>query len=263
MGFKLNDVHSDTHGICVETVSLNGVASKRQKKVVVMGRDGEHVFEDGYNNCELVVRCSLYAETIAERRKKARDIMAWLSNTGTLVMDYEPDVEYDVISITNDIKVKFLGWNIPTETFEVSFECVPYQKSYYYNDELTWDDADIAWGLADIPWEGYERTFESVSDGDTLEVYNLGTYTALPIIKLSGTASTVTVGTFTFTSLSGDIYVDCDSQVVYSLSGDTKVNEIATFSGEFLELASGNNEIAISGTITDLDIEFDFKNTYL
>jgi phage-related protein len=59
------------------------------------------------------------------------------------------------------------------------------------------------------------------------------------------------------------VYIDCKDFVVYSQNGSTKTNRISDFSGEFPELVPGENQFPITGTITELTIEFDYKNTYL
>jgi predicted phage tail component-like protein len=259
MGFTFNGQHSNDFGLYFKTNALPYIAEKRSESVEVQGVDGQHVFEDGYNNTQIEISCVVIGATVLSRRRQARDIAEWLADTGTLIFDYEKSIEYQVVKTTNNI---YAAMNGSADEFTIIFECEPYQLQTFYNDGLTWGEAELAWGYADIPWGGYERTFE-VTAGETIAVVNAGTYKALPVISLTGTAASVTIGDFTFTNLSGTVYIDCKNKVVYSLSGDTKVNEIADFSGEFPELDPGTNEFDISGTITSLTIEFDYKNTYL
>jgi predicted phage tail component-like protein len=251
------------------------IPQKRQTIVEVKGRDGQYVFEDGYNNIQITLACAVPGYNILDRRKKAREIAAWLSGTGELIFDYEKDVAYKVVKITNDISANMLSREYKDE-FTVTFECKPYQQQTFYNDNLAWENADVAWEYANIPWEGYDRTF-LVTDGQTIDVVNAGTYKALPIIILTGVAETITVsgfkvtkqpgivldGEFTFTNLNGTIYIDCEEKLVYSQSGNTKTNKITDFSGEFPELFPETNSFVVNGTITNLTIAFDYKNTYL
>lgn len=275
MGITFNGRHSDEFGVPFRTVSIPIIPLKRQTKLGVQGRDGEYIFEDGYGNIEIELAGTIPGYEIIDRRKKARQIAAWLSATGKLIFDYEKDVEYQVVKVTNDIDASMFSRQYKDE-FTVIFECKPYQNQTFYNDSLTWDEAKIPWKYLDIPWEGYARTFEA-SSGQTIEVVNAGTYKALPIINLTGNATSITIqgfnyttpegiikeGSLTFNNLSGTVYIDCDNQVVYSLSGTTKVNKILDFDGDFPELLPGANQFEISGTITSLTIEFDYKNTYL
>ena len=259
MGFKFNDQHSDDLGIYFTTEAIPYIAPKRSTVIEVQGRDGQYVFEDGFNNILITLTCVIIGSKVLERRKQARVAAAWLANTGILVFDYEPDIEYNVIKVTNDIQAAMVK---AVDEFTITFECEPYQKQTFYNDSLTWGEASIAWGYANIPWGGYDRTF-TVESGDSIDVVNAGTYKALPVIKLSGTAASVTIGPLTFTDLAGDVYIDCKNYVVYELSGSTKVNRISDFSGDFIEIDPGSNVLGISGTITSLTVEFDYKNTYL
>jgi phage-related protein len=148
------------------------------------------------------------------------------------------------------------------DEFTIVFECQPYQQQTNYNDNLTWTGADMYWGSTNIPWNGLERIF-TVVPGQTITVENAGTYKALPIIVLKGVASTVSFGGFTYANLNGTIYIDCENKHVCEIVNSKKINKIMNFSGEFPELAPGLNQFAITGTITNLIVEFNYKNTYL
>jgi len=259
MGLTFNDQHSDDFGLYFKTAAIPYIAPKRSSSVEVQGRDGQYVFEDGFDNIQIELSCVIISSKVLNRRKQARAITAWLANTGILVFDYEKDVQYRVVKVTNGIAAAMVG---TADEFTVTFECEPYQEQTYYNDGLTWEEADGGWAYTNIPWNGYERIF-TVADGQTIEVVNAGTYKALPTIKLSGTATSVNIGPFSYENLAGDVYVDCKNKVVYSLNGSAKVNKITDFTGEFPELVPGTNQFEISGTITDLLLEFDYKNTYL
>lgn len=244
MGFTFNSKHSDYFGICVRTESIPYIASKRQAEIEVEGRDGLYIFEDGYNNIQISLACSIANDDLVERRALAREIAEWLSTTGELIFDYDPDIAYQVVKVVSGINGVMRGYSVPVDDFNVVFECEPYQEQTFYNDDE-------------------DRIFEGVVHGQTINVENLGTYKALPIIILTGTAENVTVGGFTFNALSGTIYIDCKNMVVYSLSGDVKTNKMSSFLGTFPELQPGINSFDVIGTITNLDITFDFKNTFL
>ncbi len=261
MGFKFNGIHSDTFKICVRTESLPCIAPKRQTTISVPGRDGQHVVEDGYDNIEVKFECSIVDEFPVGRRKNTRAIASWLADTGVLILDHEKDVEYRVVRSVTNIDITPRGYEVPVDDFKITFECLPHPRSAYYNDGLYWDTCTSSWQYLEMPWPGYIRTFE-VSNGDNIDVHNAGTYKALPVIKMEGVASSVTVGDFTITGLSGIVYIDCFNQLVYSMSGASKVNQISKFSGKFPELKPGENIFPISGSITNLVIEFDYKNTY-
>ena len=53
MGIKFNGKHSDEFGIPFRTVSIPILPPKRQTKLGIQGRDGEYIFEDGYDNIRI------------------------------------------------------------------------------------------------------------------------------------------------------------------------------------------------------------------
>lgn len=259
MSFIFKGINSRDMGIYHTTPSIPYIAPKRSSVQEVQGKDGQYVFEDGYNNSIVSLECIIVGGKVLNRRKQARAIAAWLANIGTLIFDYEKDIAYNVIKVTNDIDAAMVK---ATDEFTITFEVEPYQEQVFYNDSLTWGEANVAWGYANIPWGGYDRVF-TVSAGETIDVENAGTYKALPIIVLTGTAASVDIGDFIFNNLAGIVYIDCKNNLVYEISGDSKINRISDFTGTFPELNPGTNQFTISGTITTLEIEFDYKNTYL
>jgi predicted phage tail component-like protein len=261
-GFTFNSEHSSDKGVYFKTRAIPYIAPKRSETVEVQGRDGGYVFEDGYSNIIIELQCVVVNGRVINRRKAAREIAYWLSAVGTLNFDNELDINYEVVKITHDIAAAMEG---STDQFTITFECKPYQENTYYNDGLTWAEIDSAWSYFELPWGGggTDRVF-TVTGADSLVLNNYGTYKALPVIKLVGTASSITIGSFTITNLSSDtVYVDCLNQIVYEISGGNKVNWIDEFSGDFLEIDPGENTFAVSGTITSVEITFDYKNTYL
>ena len=85
------------------------------------------------------------------------------------------------------------------------------------------------------------------------------------MVVLRGKASDISFGGMTYINLDGTVYIDCKNQVVYSIDGTTKVNRLSNFSGEFIEISPEPdvNVFTVSGSITNLTIEFDYKNTFL
>jgi phage-related protein len=186
-----------------------------------------------------------------------------LAATGILTFDYESDIEYKVVKVTNGISEEIVGREYHDD-FEITFECKPSQQQTFYNDNLTWDEGEAPWSYTPIPWLGYDRKF-TVTGGQTVQVTNAGTYKAQPVIILTGTGSSITIGGCTFKNLAGVVYIDCVDQVVYSQNGSVKTNRITDFSGDFsqLELQPGTTSFLIMGSFANLTIEFDYKNTYL
>jgi phage-related protein len=268
MGLKFNGIHSDTYNIAINTDKIPLMAEKRQYSESVQGRDGQYIFEDGYDDIVLEFSAAIGDYDVYERRRNARQIALWLSGTGDLILDSEPDVVYTVKKVVNGLDLK----STPRQyyyDFPIIFHCEPQQEQLYPPDmKIPWGELEVPWGLVDVPWGGYQVEFD-VQNGSEIDLINDGTYKALPIIKLSGEAEEVTVGEFTYEDLDGDVYIDCEEGVVYSLDGESKVNKIDKYSSTYTDnkgfpaLEPGTTTFEITGTITDLTISFEYKNTYL
>lgn len=262
VGFTYNNIHSSTfEGLYLKTINNQLIPSKRSQEISVMGRDGSYSFEDGYDNKVIEYQCQLFEGNIFIRRQKIRELTEWLSQLGDLVLDYENDKKYKVTKIVNDIS---LNLNNIFDEFNIIFTVSPIQKAVFENDKLTWNDANFSWYSANIPWMG--NVVEYTATGSkTLTIVNNGNYKALPIIILTGTVSNITLSangkSFTYSSLSGTVKVDCENMMVYS--GDPKVNKMSYFNGDFIELLKGSNTINVTGSITNVNIRFDFRNSYI
>jgi len=262
MGFTFNNVHSKDMGIGYSIQSIPYLPPKRQTEVTIQGRDGAYIFEDGFNNIKIDLSCAIIGYEITERRKRAREIASWLCSTGILVFDHEPDIEYKVIQVINDINSTILAREY-RDTFNITFVCEPYQQQTYYGDSFTWETMDSTWDSTNLPWVGYERIF-TINEPRTIKITNTGTYKALPIIILNGTATNIKIHTMEYNNLSGKIYIDCKNMVVYSIGeGNIKINKMQNFSGTFLEILPGENLFSVSGTNLNLTLEFDYRSTYL
>jgi predicted phage tail component-like protein len=233
MGFTFRGIHtSEYKGLVIKTINNPLSSAKRIQRVNVMGRDGEYVFESGYNNKILEFRCSLANGTIIERRQRARKIASWLSSAGDLVLDYENDKTYKVVKTASDISLAVeQAW----DEFNITFETEPFQYG----------------GLKTL----------SFDNPSTVVVNNAGTYEAETIISITGTGN-VTVSSsaysFTLTGMTGKLNLDSKRIIVYT---DAKVNGISKHSGNFIKLKPGNNTITVTGSVSNMTVKF--HDTYI
>ncbi len=233
MGFTFRGIHtSEFKGLVVKTIYNPLSPAKRIQRVTVMGRDGEYVFENGYNNKFLEFRCSLAKGTIIERRQRAREIASWLSSTGDLVLDYENDKTYKVIKTVSDISLSMeQAW----DEFNITFETEPFQ----YGEFKT-------------------LSFDNPS---TVVVNNQGTYEAETLISITGTGN-VTVSSegysFTLIGITEKLNIDSKKMLVYT---DANENEISKHSGNFIKLKPGNNTITVTGFVSNMTVKF--NDTYI
>jgi len=265
MGFIFNGQSSDDLNICIKTLSIPIIPPRRQHTISVPGMDGEYVFEDGYNNIKIELECTLVGDPIYNRRKQARIIALWLAKTGRLSMSYESDIEYIVVKTMSTIDA-VMNRETSTDVFKIVFECLPYVEQSFYTDKIKWGEAHIPWGEAHIPWGGYPRKFNLTAE-QTIKITNNGTFVNKPIIILTGVSTSVTIGECTINNLNGTVYIDCKNGIVYSLDGETKINKMmdytSTLPEKFIRLYPGDNYFDVTGPFANIDLEFDYRNTFL
>jgi phage-related protein len=263
VGFKLNDIHSDSFkGLSVNTVKIPFIPEMTDTEVEVEGRDSVYIVQGKYKPIIIELDCQLYCESLFERRKIGRYIASWLNNKGMLILDSEPDIAYTVIKSISNLEIEPIGFELDVDEFSLKFVCYPHPTNNFYNDEVTWGELESLWGYTDITWGGGQRIF-TVTNGSTVSLINSGTYKALPIVKMEGIAINVTIGDFTYTNLNGVVFIDSINQLVYSVENNVKVNKIQNFSGKFPEVNPGENVFPVSGSITNLTVEYDYKNTFI
>jgi predicted phage tail component-like protein len=273
MGFKFNTQHTDDFGLLTKVESLPLLPTKRSESFEVQGRDGNYVFEDGYNNINVEITLYLKESTLKYRRLKARDIAAWLADSGDLILDTEPDIIYQVVKDVNGSSISFSrGY----ERASVTFECLPYKIQSFDDANLTWE-TPTPWMDTDIPWDGSDFTKSFVvNHNDTIKVNNRGNYKVLPIVRFKGNCTFINVGPYDFGSTTtgdGSIFVDSEKMIAYGESLENKLNFV---DNNFIELEPGVNEFLVQGflsvetqfgfddlPIENFEIEFIFKNTYI
>lgn len=259
---KTIDFEKD-YDFILKTVEYPQKSITRNTKENVIGRNGNFTFKDGLNNKEIrVVLSGGGSLKLSERRIKAREIAAELNKTGKLILDYETNIFYEV-NVLNNVVVLF---NRTFDIMTIAFDAQPIALSVIQED-LTWDTADIAWDVADIPWDGDTINFDIVGTSQTFDVINNGNVASMPIIKLSGTfLNTITISrsggeSFTIDNLDGDIYVDCNTFIVYD---DLDVNRMTDFNGDFMTLPVGTSSITISAASSmNITAEFINKDFYV
>lgn len=129
VGFSFNNVHSSTVGLYVDTPSRTIKPALRTNYYVVPGRSGSLDYGgDTYDMIEISAKIAYRADTHTDMRSRQRAVAEFLSGSGPLVFDDEPDKAYEakvVESVSLDEVVR-------TGTMEVTFYCQPYAESIEY-----------------------------------------------------------------------------------------------------------------------------------
>ena len=233
LGFQFRGTHSSEFiGLVVRTVNNPLLAAAKINRVSIPSRDGSYVFENGFENKILEFKCALSKGNIPQRRIKAREIAAWISGTGDLVLDHEKNKVYKVIRAVSDIS---LSISQVVDEFNIVFEVEPFQY-------------------------GSLQTI-SADNPTSLSITNNGRANADTVISVIGTgAVTVSCGdqSFILAGMTEKINLDSKRMLVYT---DTKENRMYLHTGSFIKLAPGDNTITVTGTVSNLFVQF--YDTYL
>ena len=233
LGFRFRGTHSSEFtGLVVRTVNNPLLAATKINRVSIPGRDGSYVFENGFENKALEFKCALSKGNISQRRIKAREVAAWLSGTGDLVLDHEKNKVYKVVRVVSDIS---LSISQVVDEFNLVFEVEPFQY-------------------------GSLQTI-STDNPNSLSITNNGTANAETVISVIGTgAVTVSCGdqSFILAGMTEKVNLDSKRMLVYT---DLVENRMHIHSGGFIKLAPGLNNISVTGTVSNISVQF--NDTYL
>lgn len=261
---------SSDFSIFTKLVNIPLIPEKNDTTERPLGSDLTYDFEDGYSKKTISILCQFAPQVnYSARRYMLRDIVTWLRKPGTLIINAESDRVYEAklssqaVDYTTDVSV---------DTFTLNFDTQAVSKNVMSGDDinnLTWETANVMWESADFSWNGVGDTHNNnVTSGKTLQVNNLGNYTAKPTIVLSGTTSQVILtdglgNSCKYTNLSGTVYIDCKHKLVYSLSGTTKVSKRSNFSGKWLDIEPGTNNLTVTGNTNPITVDIIFNASYL
>lgn len=122
-GFTFSGQHSSEFGIQISKITHVLKPEKRMFQTVIAGRDGTYDTSDGtYSNIVISIDCDYIGEDI---RTTARSLASWLSTSGELILDEEPDKIYQA-NIYSQIPIEEL---LVLNEFTLPFECFPFAMS--------------------------------------------------------------------------------------------------------------------------------------
>lgn len=201
-----------------------------------------------YNKYELQRKLRAFVAFLVDAYGKAREIK--------LSFDYEPD-KYYLVKLNGRVEVERAA-----QTGQLDLPLIahkPMARFIVPTDEITMD-SDV-WVLSDIT-VGAQYVY-SITGNQTITVINDGNTAISPTMEISGSASTLSLSTggktFTLSNLSGTYSVDGES---YTVKKDG-VSTLTIMTGNFLTLLPGENQITVSGTGMNINIEFKFQHQYI
>lgn len=220
----INGVNSTTiNGLAINEMPPITKPSIRTNTEEIDGRDGDIVTRLGYSAYDKEMTIGLYGSYDLDA------IMSYFNQSGTIIFSTETDKYYN---------------------FEI-LEQIDYEKL------LKFKTATITMHCQPFKYEVNETPITLVS-GDNI-VRNKGNIYSKPILHIEGTG-TITIsleGNQIFNIVMGDnneIEIDIEKLEAYNPNDGTLLNRIVTGDYDDFKLESGNNTIALGGTITDANI---------
>ena len=220
----INGVNSNTiNGLAINEMPPITKPSIRTNTEEIDGRDGDIVTRLGYSAYDKEMTIGLYGNYDLD------EIMSYFNQSGTIIFSTETDKYYN---------------------FEI-LEQIDYEKL------LKFKTATITMHCQPFKYEVNETPIALVS-GDNI-VLNKGNIYSKPIMYIEGTG-TITIslgGNQVFNIVMGDnteIEIDIEKLEAYNPNDGTLLNRIVTGDYDDFRLESGNNTIALGGTITSANI---------
>ena len=220
----INGVNSTTiNGLAINEMPPITKPSIRTNTEEIDGRDGDIVTRLGYSAYDKEMTIGLYGSYDLD------EIMSYFNQSGTIIFSTESDKYYN---------------------FEI-LEQIDYEKL------LKFKTATITMHCQPFKYEVNETPIALVS-GDNI-VRNKGNIYSKPILHIEGTG-TITIsleGNQVFNIVMGDnteIEIDIEKLEAYNPNDGTLLNRKVTGDYDDFKLESGNNTIALGGTITSANI---------
>lgn len=220
----INGVNSTTiNGLAINEMPPITKPSIRTNTEEIDGRDGDIITRLGYSAYDKEMTIGLYGSYDLD------EIMSYFNQSGTIIFSTETDKYYN---------------------FEI-LEQIDYEKL------LKFKTATITMHCQPFKYEVNETPITLIS-GDNI-VRNKGNIYSKPIMYIEGTG-TITIsleGNQVFNIVMGDnteIEIDIEKLEAYNPNDGTLLNRIVTGDYDDFKLESGDNTIALGGTITSANI---------
>lgn len=233
--FVYNGVRSCDMGLRIESKDVFSAPKYDVKFLSIPGRDGDLIAGDGrFPNLQVTYTVYLPAKSITELSRKITLVKSWLyadlNSYHTLTDTYDTDFYRMAVFATKlDIEDQMNRIGM----FTITFSCKPFRYSTEGNVPVSFV-------------------------GDGYSITNPYPFTSKPFIRIFGTGEgSLTLTTpshtaiWTFTEIDG--HLDIDSEQMNFYKGTVPMNDTVSGSG-FPLLYSGDNEVAFSGDITEVQI---------
>ena len=128
-GLKFKERHSyDDFGLIMKSLDRSLLPAVKRRQVDILFLDGKFDLqkEPVYDNRIITVSFSYHFKTLFEMQQKKRQLAAWLSGTGTLLFDDEPDKYYEA----KVFEAVAIEQSLKRMAVSVGFECKPFAAEH-------------------------------------------------------------------------------------------------------------------------------------
>jgi len=200
------------------------------------------------NSMELQQRVSAFAAFLLGPDGRPRTMPVVFSNDPTkqYMVRYSGDLPIDRVSGLGTFTLPFIAYDPWAYSKDSTSDLLTWDTDYTWEDDFAWDD-------------GYSFDFR---DPGTVEINNLGTLNAEPIIEITGSFSSLslTVGGVVFTyntSMSGTLVLDFKRKTAKIGTQNVLQNTNAQFG----KLPPGISNIVVGGSRLNItmNVNFNFK----
>lgn len=215
----LNDIGSTDFDICLFDRPTIPTPERDVESVPIRGRNGSLTKKYAWLDMTMTVTLNMISDGL---KPDIRMIKPWLLNATKLQLS-DDDVYYDVLNVSvGDIENEMAEYGV----FDVMFTLRPFQ----YQDKAS----------------------TTLTAPGT--IYNPGTETALPYIKVTGSGSITLDINGRDLSMTLTDYVEIDSELGYAFRGTEPADNL--INGEPPILTVGNNLISWTGTVTSVEVKY-------
>lgn len=258
---------NNTNGLYLIDVKMNAAPSMRYFEFDVPKRHGSHYFSNKYEDQVIKVTIGIKNKDIIARKIKQREVLSRLiGRESNLSFLDEPNLYYkaicyDAVPVEDDRL--FTKFDIEFIASYCKYEFVGDLNDVLIDDMNTIID-ELETIINTLEWTNIDSlTYK--------EVENTGNFESLPIITITANTNcnSVTIdngiNSFTLTNLvAGEvIYIDTEKMIVYKIVNNSKVSVLNRFEGEFLTIPVSETLITINGSNFDINLEIDYRNTYI
>jgi len=222
----INGVNSLDYGIYITGEAVYNAPERAVEMITIPGKDGALALDQGrFENVELTYPAGCFADSqsdFASKIAQFRNVLASTYRYARLTDEYHPD-EYRLALFKSGLKADPVRYGTAAE-FDITFDCKPQRF-------LTSGEA-----------------IRAITSGSNIT--NPTLFPSKPLIIANGSGNIgIANQLISISDVTGDIYIDCDSMEIYTLSGvvpSGASSHVSFNSNDFPTIPAGTSRITFT-----------------